>query len=212
MKNVVEQKSPVRRRLPDERQSITHKFSISQHDGYLVVGLYEDGQPGEIFVVMSKEGSTISGLMDAFATAISLALQHGVPLQALCDKFKHATYEPSGVTQNPEIRFASSITDYVFKWLERKFLGETLPQVEEKPKEKAEFPYAKPESFPKSTGSLTIPGSGSVPVITKSEEWRPNTLPSAKADGPPCKDCGCMMVRSGACFKCMNCGGTSGCS
>ena len=114
---------PVRRKLPDERQALTHKFDIAGHEGYITVGLYEDGQPGEIFLVMAKEGSTISGFADAFAQAISYALQYGVPLQVLVDKFSHARFEPSGMTQNPEIRFAKSIVDYVFRWMAAKFLS-----------------------------------------------------------------------------------------
>ena len=114
---------PVRRKLPDERQAITHKFDIAGHEGYITVGLFEDGQPGEIFLVMAKEGSTISGFADAFAQAISYALQYGVPLQALVDKFSHVRFEPSGMTRNPEIRFAKSIVDYIFRWLASKFLS-----------------------------------------------------------------------------------------
>src|SRR5213075_203890 len=112
----------VRRKLPDERESITHKFSIGGHEGYITVGKYEDGTPGEIFITMAKEGSTISGLMDSFATMTSLALQHGVPLQLLIDKFTHTRFEPSGFTKNPEIPMAKSIMDYIFKWLATKFL------------------------------------------------------------------------------------------
>ena len=115
---------PVRRKLPDERQAITHKFDIQGHEGYITVGLFEDGQPGEIFLVMAKEGSTISGFADAFAQAISYALQYGVPLQALVDKFSHVRFEPSGMTRNPEIRFAKSIVDYIFRWLATKFLSQ----------------------------------------------------------------------------------------
>src|SRR5215472_8348630 len=114
---------PVRRKLPDERHAITHKFDIQGHEGYITVGLFEDGQPGEIFLVMAKEGSTISGFADAFAQAISYALQYGVPLQALVDKFSHVRFEPSGMTKNPEIRFAKSIVDYIFRWLASKFLS-----------------------------------------------------------------------------------------
>ena len=115
--------APRRRRLPDERQSITHKFDIAGHEGYITVGLYEDGQPGELFLTMAKEGSTISGFADAFAQAISYALQYGVPLQDLVDKFSHVRFEPSGMTQNPDIRFAKSIVDYIFRWLAAKFLS-----------------------------------------------------------------------------------------
>ena len=112
---------PQRRKLPDERQAITHKFSVNGHEGYITVGLYEDGLPGEIFLVMAKEGSTISGLMDAYATAISIALQYGVPLQTLVDKFSHMRFEPSGFTNNPEIPIAKSVMDYIFRWLASKF-------------------------------------------------------------------------------------------
>src|SRR5438477_4280261 len=114
---------PVRRKLPDERKAITHKFDIQGHEGYITVGMFENGQPGEIFLVMAKEGSTISGFADAFAQAISYALQFGVPLQALVDKFSHVRFEPSGMTRNPEIRFAKSIVDYIFRWMATKFLS-----------------------------------------------------------------------------------------
>ena len=114
---------PVRRKLPDERKALTHKFDIAGHEGYITVGLFEDGQPGEIFLVMAKEGSTISGFADAFAQAISYALQYGVPLQALVDKFSHVRFEPSGMTRNPEIRFAKSIVDYIFRWMASKFMS-----------------------------------------------------------------------------------------
>ena len=118
---------PARRKLPDERHAITHKFSIAGHEGYITVGMYEDGKPGEIFLVMAKEGSTISGLMDAFATSISMALQYGVPLEALVEKFSHVRFEPSGFTKNPEIPIAKSITDYIFRWLASKFLSAEQP-------------------------------------------------------------------------------------
>src|SRR5690606_3858443 len=120
---VAEMPRPVRRKLPDERRSITHKFDIAGHEGYITVGLFDDGTPGEIFLVMAKEGSTISGFADAFAQAISYALQYGVPLQVLVDKFSHARFEPSGMTKNPEVRFAKSIVDYIFRWMATKFLS-----------------------------------------------------------------------------------------
>src|SRR5579864_6696728 len=112
----------VRRRLPDERHSLTHHFSVGGQEGYVTVGLYEDGLPGEMFIRMSKEGSTVSGLMDSFATAVSLALQYGVPLQVLCDKFSHTRFEPSGWSGNPKIGYAKSLMDYLFRWLELRFL------------------------------------------------------------------------------------------
>ncbi len=117
----------VRHRLQSERASITHKFSIAGHEGYITVGLYPTGQPGEIFIKMAKEGSTVSGLMDAFATSISLALQHGVPLRVLCEKFAHTRFEPSGWTGNEQIGYAKSLMDYIFRWLNLRFLsGEQL--------------------------------------------------------------------------------------
>jgi ribonucleoside-diphosphate reductase alpha chain len=115
----------VRHRLPEERASITHKFSIAGHEGYITVGLYPTGQPGEIFIKMAKEGSTVSGLMDAFATSISLALQHGVPLKVLCEKFAHTRFEPSGWTGNEQIGYAKSLMDYIFRWLNLRFLSGT---------------------------------------------------------------------------------------
>ena len=129
---------PIRRKLPDERQAITHKFDIQGHEGYITVGMFENGQPGEIFLVMAKEGSTISGFADAFAQAISYALQHGVPLQALVDKFSHVRFEPFvGMTKNPEIRFAKSIADYIFRWMATKFMtpGSAVPRWRERPGE-----------------------------------------------------------------------------
>src|SRR5258708_4547429 len=131
----------VRHRLPEERASITHKFSIAGHEGYITVGLYPTGQPGEIFIKMAKEGSTVSGLMDAFATSISLALQHGVPLRVLCEKFAHTRFEPSVLTGNEQIGYAKSLMDYIFRWLQLRFLSGTqlplfaglLPQAQELP-------------------------------------------------------------------------------
>jgi ribonucleoside-diphosphate reductase alpha chain len=187
----------VRRRLPDERQSLTHKFSIGGHDGYITCGLYEDGTPGEIFCRMAKEGSSIAGLMDSFATAISLALQHGVPLKLLCEKFRATRFEPSGFTGNPEIPRATSIMDYIFRWLDVKFIQPRERQLVE---EQAQLDL--PE-IP------VLPAAGRPPV---------SAAPAAKdvwvmeTDAPTCHECGSIMVRSGACHKCQNCGATSGCS
>lgn len=187
-KAAAEQKAvyrPVRRKLPDERQSITHKFSIGGHEGYITVGLYEDGTPGELFITMAKEGSTISGLMDCFATAISYALQYGVPLKFLVDKFSHVRFEPSGWTGNPQIPYAKSIMDYIFRWLGLKFLG---PE------------YARTEA-------------GDVPKLRPTEPDIQPALPfePVVADAPVCAECGALMTRSGSCYKCENCGSTSGC-
>jgi len=194
---------PLRRRLPDERRSITHKFDIAGHEGYIIAGMYEDGQPGEIFITMSKEGSTISGLMDSFATAISIALQYGVPLRGLVDKFSHMRFEPSGFTKNPDIPMAKSIMDYIFRWLASKFLdGDAQEEVGVVRQESEE------SAAPKKVLNLAAQTPrGGAPVSAIS------TVTSLyQQDAPPCPDCGAIMIRSGACYKCMNCGAVSGCS
>jgi ribonucleoside-diphosphate reductase alpha chain len=190
---------PVRHKLDDERKAITHKYSIAGHEGYLTVGLYEDGQPGEIFLRVAKEGSTISGLMDTIATMTSLALQYGVPLKTLVDKFSHTRFEPSGFTNNPEIPMAKSVTDYVFRYLGNRFLkGE--PEVADEQETQASVTGLAPIRM-----SAVAGGSGArVPSS-------PYNIVN-QADAPSCSDCGSIMVRSGACYKCANCGGTSGCS
>jgi ribonucleoside-diphosphate reductase alpha chain len=177
---------PIRRKLPDERKSITHKFSIGGHEGYITVGMYDDGSPGEIFIAMSKEGSTISGLMDSFATSVSFNLQYGVPLKFLVDKFSHVRFEPSGWTGNPQVPYAKSIMDYIFRWLGAKFLG--------------------PE--------YAITEAGETPTLRPTEADPQEKLPFAAAttDAPLCAECGSIMTRNGSCYKCGNCGGTSGCS
>jgi ribonucleoside-diphosphate reductase alpha chain len=199
----VKEARPLRHRLPDERPSITHKFDIAGHEGYITVGKYEDGQPGEIFIKMSKEGSTISGLMDSFATAISMALQYGVPLRVLVDKFSHMRFEPSGFTKNPDIPMAKSIMDYIFRWLATKFLDGAAQQevgiVRPEPNEDA--PVKKVVSI------ASQAPRGGAPVTTIS-----SVTSLYQQDAPPCPDCGAIMIRSGACYKCMNCGAVSGCS
>ncbi len=194
---------PLRRRLADERRSITHKFDIAGHEGYIIAGMYEDGQPGEIFITMSKEGSTISGLMDSFATAISIALQYGVPLRGLVDKFSHMRFEPSGFTKNPDIPMAKSIMDYIFRWLASKFLDGDAQQEVGIVKQEAdeETPLKKVVSI------ASHPPRGGAPVATIS-----SVTSLYQQDAPPCPDCGAIMIRSGACYKCMNCGAVSGCS
>jgi ribonucleoside-diphosphate reductase alpha chain len=194
---------PLRRKLPDERRSITHKFDIAGHEGYITAGMYEDGQPGEIFITMSKEGSTISGLMDSFATAISMALQYGVPLRVLVDKFSHMRFEPSGFTKNPDIPMAKSIMDYIFRWLATKFLDGDAQE---------EIGIVKHESDANSvTNKKVIPITAQAP-----RGGAPVSISSVTSlyqqDAPPCPDCGAIMIRSGACYKCMNCGAVSGCS
>ena len=187
----------VRRRLPDERRSITHKFSIAGHDGYMHVGMYEDGTPGEIFIRMAKEGSTISGLMDSFATAVSLALQHGVPIRLLVDKFSFTRFEPSGWTGNQDIPRASSIMDYLFRWLGAKFLSTRPPEQLDLPVETSALVET----------AVVL----ATPVVSAAGGAGPTTW-QQESDAPACHECGSIMVRSGACYKCHNCGATSGCS
>ena len=205
--------APRRHKLPDERRSITHKFEIGGHEGYITVGLYEDGQPGELFLTMAKEGSTISGFADAFAQAISYALQYGVPLQDLVDKFSHVRFEPSGMTRNPDIRFAKSIVDYIFRWLAAKFLspeaqynaGLNVPEVTTSPEQLVLDVQQTAKAEAAVVGGLQPAGSA-----------RPSASRFAaiqnQEDAPPCSTCGSIMVRSGACYKCANCGTTSGCA
>jgi ribonucleoside-diphosphate reductase alpha chain len=194
---------PLRRKLPDERKSITHKFDIGGHEGYITAGMYEDGQPGEIFIVMSKEGSTISGLMDSFATAVSLAFQYGVPLRVLVDKFSHTRFEPSGFTKNPDIPMAKSIMDYIFRWLATKFLDGDAQQEVGIVSRADDNPAGNKKVIQL---SVQTPRGGA-PVTTIS-----SVTSLYQQDAPPCPDCGAIMIRSGACYKCMNCGAVSGCS
>ena len=190
---------PARRKLPDERHAITHKYSIAGHEGYITVGMYEDGKPGEIFLVMAKEGSTISGLMDAFATSISMALQYGVPLEALVEKFSHVRFEPSGFTKNPEIPYAKSITDYIFRWLASKFLSAEHQE--------AAGVQRSETSAPPATGSAATAATDQAAGTVIS-----GAAVRAQSDAPPCHYCGSIMIRNGACYRCANCGSTSGCS
>jgi len=201
---------PVRRKLPEERHAITHKFDIGGHEGYITVGLYEDHTPGELFLVMAKEGSTISGFADAFAQAVSYALQYGVPLQVLVDKFSHMRFEPSGMTRNPQIRFAKSIVDYVFRWLATKFLSpEAQFRAGVNGQEAAEpGPAKEAEQLP----LVGIVASGENAPAAKPGAVREMATIQNQEDAPPCNMCGSIMVRSGSCYKCVNCGSTSGCA
>ena len=193
---------PRRRKLPDERQAFTHKFSIAGHEGYLTVGMYEEGEPGEIFLKMAKEGSTISGLMDTIATMTSIALQYGVPLKALVDKFSHTRFEPSGFTNNPEIPIAKSVTDYVFRYIGNRFIeGEAEGGTKINTGDGSGNPPAVQAVGAVAGGS----GGGSESALGKSSFIN-------QADAPSCMDCGSIMIRNGACYKCPNCGSTSGCS
>jgi ribonucleoside-diphosphate reductase alpha chain len=269
--SVPEAPKPYRRRLPDERAAFTHKFNVAGHEGYLTVGLYEDGQPGEIFLKMAKEGSTISGLMDAFATAVSVALQYGVPLRDLVNKFSHLRFEPAGFTTNRDIPMAKSLIDYVFRYLATKFLSrdeqdvvgiinrqmtlsdasvvvdaapDTTPSAGFATASGAASDTASPSAVEASgqdalaKGEATTSGTSTAEAAQGATDSVPGILDGLKvvasnghaaareerlekgqptvifdtADSPACSDCGSIMVRNGSCYKCLNCGSTSGCS
>jgi ribonucleoside-diphosphate reductase alpha chain len=205
----------VRHKLKDERVSVTHKFNIGGHEGYLIVGLYPDGQPGEIFIKMAKEGSTVSGLMDSFALAVSIALQHGVPLKMFCEKFAHTRFEPSGWSQNPDIGFAKSIMDYIFRWLQLRFMTGQQQFLFENLRPKSEAGRASSPAGD-SIGDLNASAS----MSPENRDLRTGSVHAADAlsslidmgDAPSCHVCGSIMVRNGSCYKCMSCGSTSGCS
>ncbi|QXD13914.1 intein-containing adenosylcobalamin-dependent ribonucleoside-diphosphate reductase [Rhodocaloribacter litoris] len=227
---------PVRKRLPDERPSIAHKFSIAGHEGYLHIGLYPDTKmPGEIFITMAKQGSTISGLMDAFATSISLALQYGVPLEDLCNKFSHMRFEPSGFTNNRQIPIAKSIMDYIFRYLSLKFLGQMKEEDTVNPKQAvAEVVDRSGPATDEKQMDMFEDGQKPVDALVGSTveaffaaaeraHARQTATPDPYAaetgttsfknqeDAPPCPNCGSITVRSGACYACPNCGSSSGC-
>ncbi len=186
-----------RRKLPDERKSITHKFSVGGHEGYIIVGMYEEGAPGEIFIKMAKEGSTLSGFMDGLALSISIGLQYGVPLKALVDKLMNTRFEPSGFTENPNIRYASSVLDYIARWLGGKFLSSE---------------YVKPRAV--SSDQNMIRSAISLPAVNAENRTpiQSSNSGGTTGDAPSCSTCGMLMVPNGSCYKCVNCGSTSGCS
>jgi len=222
---------PLRRRLPDTRTAITHKFDIAGHEGYLTVGLFEDRQPGELFITMAKEGSTIGGLMDSIGTLTSMALQYGVPLEALVKKFAHQRFEPSGFTKNPEIRNASSIIDYVFRWMAIQFIPGyreangmkqpdlPIPGLADEIKKKINRPV--PE-LPLSEDDTTITvrptastggqGNGHAAAQGRAITNISDAVAHFQQDAPTCPNCGHVTVRNGACYKCLNCGESLGCS
>ncbi|HEY1579564.1 MAG TPA: vitamin B12-dependent ribonucleotide reductase, partial [Terracidiphilus sp.] len=214
----------IRHKLEDERMSITHKFNVGGHEGYITVGLYRDGSPGELFITMAKEGSTVSGLMDSFACAVSLALQHGVPLKLLCEKFAHTRFEPSGWTNNADIGFAKSIMDYIFRWLQLRFLTGQQQLL---------FDNLRPRLAVGDVGRAPSPADSGLPSggdmappastdqrTTNDQRRTTGVFHAADAlaemvdlgDAPSCHVCGSIMVRNGSCYKCMSCGSTSGCS
>ena len=193
---------PIRKRLSDTRSSLTHKFSVGGHEGYITVGFYEDGNPGEVFLRMSKEGTVVSGLMDSIAVLTSIALQYGVPLESLVNKFSHVQFEPSGFTANSEIPIAKSIIDYVFRWLGKKFLDQ----------ETQEGPDMLDPDAQRVTPEELHPYGHSSNGDTNAWEDREKQVMLQHADAPPCLECGSLMARSGVCYRCSNCGATSGCS
>jgi ribonucleoside-diphosphate reductase alpha chain len=211
---------PVRRKMSDTRNSITHKFSIEGHDGYITVGLYDDGTPGEIFLSMAKQGSTVSGLMEAFGRAVSYALQYGVPLSDLVRNFSHMRFEPMGRTENRDIPVAQSIIDYVFRWLASRFMtpeeayevGVMTPEVKAA---LAQGQYPLPM-----TGAVAATGDAVAPTGSATNGHAQDAVPTIYAapranghsDAPACSTCGWIMIRSGTCYRCENCGNTSGCS
>ncbi|MDW8381211.1 MAG: vitamin B12-dependent ribonucleotide reductase [Verrucomicrobiota bacterium] len=220
---------PIRRRLPETRKAITHKFDIAGHEGYLTVGLFEDGTPGELFITMAKEGSTIGGLMDAIGTLTSLALQYGVPLEALVKKFAHQRFEPSGFTKNPLIRNASSITDYVFRWMALEFLPGYREQQAAAQQPELSFPGLMEElkkrvnrpvpELPRTeddsdSEEASRPASHATALVASSGPTRSlsETVAHFQLDAPTCPNCGHVTVRNGACYKCLNCGESLGCS
>ncbi|MFZ0213643.1 MAG: vitamin B12-dependent ribonucleotide reductase [Candidatus Acidiferrales bacterium] len=187
-----------RKKLPNERRSITHKFNVGGHEGYLTVGMYDDGAPGEIFIKMAKEGSTLSGIMDGFALSVSIALQYGVPLRALIDKFVNARFEPSGFTGNRQIPYAKSIIDYIGRWLGGKFISsDYLVQMDAA------------EDAPAAKAAVADPPAVVVARPAEEDKSRPR---AAIDDAPSCSECGMLMTPNGSCYKCENCGSTSGCS
>ncbi|HEV2401811.1 MAG TPA: vitamin B12-dependent ribonucleotide reductase [Candidatus Sulfotelmatobacter sp.] len=204
----------VRHKLQEERMSITHKFKVGDHEGYITVGLYPNGDPGELFVKMAKEGSTVSGLMDSFALAVSLALQYGVPLKTFCEKFAHTRFEPSGWSGNPEIGYAKSIMDYIFRWMQMRFLTGQQQMLFENLRPKTSVVSGQlPEAGDLNGSSTPLleagnrkPGAGSVHAA--------DALSSIVdlGDAPSCSFCGSIMTRNGSCYRCMSCGSTSGCS
>ncbi|HEX5480819.1 MAG TPA: vitamin B12-dependent ribonucleotide reductase [Dehalococcoidia bacterium] len=205
------ERTPIRRKMSDTRASLTHKFSIEGHEGYITVGLYDDGTPGEIFLSMAKQGSTVSGLMEAFGRSISYALQYGVPLQDLVRNFSHMRFEPMGRTENRDIPVAQSIIDYVFRWLASRYMS---------PEEAYEVGVMTPEvKAALAAGQYPLPlqapaahnGVGESQAETVPQEYRAPRA-NGQADAPACAVCGWIMIRSGTCYRCENCGSTSGCS
>jgi ribonucleoside-diphosphate reductase alpha chain len=220
---------PKRKRMPRERQSITHKFSIGDHEGYITAGMYEDGSVGEIFLTdIGKEGSTLRGMMNSFATAISIALQYGVPLETLVQKFSYMRFEPEGITGNPEIPFAKSMPDYIMRWLASRFLdadaqeelGILTPAVRARKaaQEAAQSVLASDTAGPSAAGEPPTPtaggNGGGTGSPTQALTDTPPVVPAKLRGldlGPACSQCGGMMQRTGSCYTCSSCGNNTGC-
>jgi len=216
-----------RRRLPDTRQSVTHKFNVAGHEGYLTVGLYEDGAPGELFITMSKEGSTIGGLMDSLGTATSVALQYGVPIESLVGKFSHQRFEPAGITENRDIPFAKSLVDYIFRWMGMQFVrGYREANAPSRPSDasvdgrmRMDLAAHEPKSAPSRIESLSAihitqtqtQTQTEIDVVTSTAGVLSSYMDRV-GDAPACDVCGNVTVRSGTCYKCLNCGNSMGCS
>ena len=194
-----------REKMPVERASVTHKFSVGGHEGYITVGMYADGRPGEIFIKMSKEGSTLSGVMDGLALTISLGLQYGVPLKVFVDKLVNTRFEPSGITANPNIRFVSSVLDYIARWLGGRFISTDYLKLN--PGEHTTVALASPAVAALAEAAIAALPGGSGSVSASSSK-----LHDAHEGAPTCSECGMLMSPNGACYKCENCGSTSGCS
>jgi ribonucleoside-diphosphate reductase alpha chain len=214
---------PRRQRLPDTRRSLTHKFDIQGHEGYVTVGFYNDGRPGELFITMAKEGSTVGGLMDVVGTCISLGLQYGVPLQVFVDKFAHSRYEPAGFTKNPDIPIAKSITDYIFRWLGMEFIaGYREANAPKRVDEDAPLPLGAPAPpVVKVNGHRTATIADlehaeailqTAPATLETLETQQEQFAHFQSDAPPCDNCGAITVRCGTCYRCFNCGNSMGCS
>src|SRR5262249_2405193 len=225
---------PRRERLPHTRRSLTHKFDIQGHEGYINVGFYPDGRPGELFITMAKEGSTIGGLMDVLGTAISIGLQYGVPLEVFVNKFAHSRFEPAGFTKNPDIPIAKSIADYIFRWLGMEFIpgyraanaphrasDEPDPAAAPAPVGKvnghrtatiADLEHAEAGPVAPPTPAAPHAGLHPLPQVADSLEVRDQQFAHFQSDAPPCDNCGALTVRCGTCYRCFNCGNSMGCS
>jgi len=203
----------VRHKLQEERASITHKFKVGDHEGYITVGLYPNGEPGELFITMAKEGSTVSGLMDSFALAVSIALQHGVPLKLFCEKFAHTRFEPSGWSGNPDLGYAKSIMDYIFRWLQLRFLTGQQQLLFDNLRLKPAGSSSHRSEVEETPSASRSPEAGS----RKPEAGSHHAADALSSlidlgDAPSCSFCGSIMTRNGSCYRCMSCGSTSGCS